>query len=177
MSSLTRAPPHWSPLVLAFVGPGVFFSIAFLAHSLTLLQGELLLAVWGIFWLLSGILLFREFRRARRLRDEHRVGVPGSRLATVAGVLLASGFLLLVLGILIHNAVPPCAGVVSCGGGPTTLDWTGGLLTAVQLLTLSFVFDVAGMVLMAIALWKLSTGRLRGEHHQPPPVVAPETHP
>jgi hypothetical protein len=178
MSSLAHAQSHWSPLVLALLGPGSFFSIAFLAQGLALLEGEFLLALWGILWLFSGMLLFREFRWARRtphLRGEQRGAAPRRRLAVAAAVLVALGFLLLLLALFVHNPVPPCSNSEPCGVGPTALDWTGGLLTAPQLLTISFALDVVGISLMAVALWSLSAGRLPEERNLSPPVAAPET--
>jgi hypothetical protein len=174
-NSKKPAMSHWGPLVLALLGPGSFLSVVFAARNLTLLQGELLLALWGTLWVASAVLLLLQFRQARRRQGERRAGPPGRRLAAGSAVFLALGFLLLLLAVLVHNTVPPCAGVVSCGGGTSALDWTGGLLTAVQVLTLSFALDAIGIVLMAVALWRLSAGNPPERHDPTPAAAAPET--
>ena len=152
------SPLLWVPFLLVAVGVVVFFYLdTALPPPISLAEKEGTFALWGSFLLLGYLIHFLQRHRRRPVdRASERAELPAraSRAwpALASAGLLAVGFLLLFAYVFLTSG--GCLARGACAT-PTTIPWTHGLLTPVELVELVLALTSVGTVLLVVSTWQL----------------------
>jgi len=158
-------PIVWVPLALIVIGVALFFYLnSALPPPVSLAEKEGSFALWGGFWIAGYLVLFLQRRRRRPSPIDPDAKPPREEAilwwpAVSSAALLAVGFLLLFGYVFLTSG--GCLARGTCAT-PTTVPWTYGLLTPVELVDLVLGLTWVGVVLLVFATWQNERRQLRG---------------